>query len=360
MTGVQTCAPPIFSAIHARLHDSQRRVLQVLGRINRWYLDEQQKGDVVAELPIRREDFEKNSDVIPVSDPHIFSETQRMAQNQAVLSLMQTYPQAFDVNAVLQRVLKQMKVPNINELMPNMPKPVEMDPASENAAMALGKPAFAYPNQDQLAHIQTHLNFALDPNLGSNTLIAPRFIPQALEHIKQHMMLWYTNQMQNYSLGKSKIDIGKYAESKIANEIDKAMAVASSHVKLDTPQVFGGVVQAMQQLGQVMAQFQQQPPLDPADQALLQASLAETQRRALRDQQDGQFNVAKLQADMAEKEKQRQVSIAMNAENNLTEERMKSAELTVDGIKLQKEQEQTALRLQHETQRQLGGQHGND
>jgi hypothetical protein len=101
----------VFSAIHARMHDTQRRVLQVLGRINRWYLDEQKKGDVVSELPITREDFKKNSDVIPVSDPHIFSETQRMAQNQAVLQLMTQFPQSFDVNAVLQRVLKQMKVP---------------------------------------------------------------------------------------------------------------------------------------------------------------------------------------------------------------------------------------------------------
>ena len=57
-------------------------------------LDDMKKGDIVAELPITREDFRRNSDVIPVSDPHIFSETQRMAQNQAVLQLMQTYPQA--------------------------------------------------------------------------------------------------------------------------------------------------------------------------------------------------------------------------------------------------------------------------
>ena len=126
----------------------------------------------------------RNSDIIPVSDPHIFSETQRMAQNQAVLALMSQFPMAFDQNAVLQRVLKQMKVPNVNELMPASAKPLEMDAANENAAMALGKPAFAYPRQDQLAHLQAHLTFALDPALGSNNLIAPRYIPLVLEHIK--------------------------------------------------------------------------------------------------------------------------------------------------------------------------------
>ena len=344
----------VFSSIHARLHDSQKRVLMVLGRINRWYLDEQKRGDLVVDLPITREDFKRNSDIVPVSDPHIFSETQRMAQNQAVLQLMQTYPQSFDVNAVLQRVLKQMKVPGVNELMPNAPKPVEQDSANENAAMTFGKPAFAYPRQDHLAHIQSHLNFALDPNLGSNNLIAPKFIPQVLEHIKQHMTLWYTSQMEGYVTANPNLETEKYEDSKFAKEIDKIMAVASDHVKLDTQQVFAKVTPALQQLGQVMSQFAPQPQVDPADQALLQASMAETQRRAARDQGDLQLAQAKLQADIEEKDKKRQVDIAMNAENNLTQERIKTAELTVDELRLQREQEQTAIKLQNITQRNLG------
>lgn len=344
----------VFSAIHARLHDSQRRVLQVLGRINRWYLDEQKKGDVVAELPILREDFKRNSDIVPVSDPHIFSETQRMAQNQAILALMTQYPGAFDQKAVLKRVLKQMKVPGVNELMANMPEPKELDAANENASMVLNKPAFAYPRQDHLAHIQAHLNFALDPNLGSSNLMAPTFIPQVLEHIKQHMTLWYKQQMNNYATTGTDLKLDKYEDSKLADQIDKVMALASDHVKMDTAQVFSGVLPALQQLGQLMQQFKQQPVVDPADQAILQASLAETQRRAAKDQQDGQFNVIKLQAEMQDKEKQRQIDVAMNAENNLTDERMKTAEITVDELRLRKEQEQTALKLQNEAQRNLG------
>ena len=345
----------VFSAIHARLHDSQRRVLQVLGRINRWYLEDMKRGDVVADLPIKREDFRRNSDVIPVSDPHIFSETQRMAQNQAILQLMTQFPVAFDQNAVLQRVLKQMKVPNVNELMPASAKPLEMDAANENAAMALGKPAFAYPRQDQLAHLQAHLTFALDPALGSNNLIAPKYIPLVLEHIKQHMMLWYTQQMAGYVTHGSDLKIGKYEESPFAKEVDKAIALASEHVKMDSQEVFGGVMPALQQLGQLMQQFKPQPPVDPADQALLQASMAETQRRAAKDQMDSQFDQAKLQADMQEKATQRETNVAMNAENNLTQERIKTAELTVDELRLRKEQEQTVLKLQQETQRNLGG-----
>ena len=334
----------VFSAIHARLHDSQRRVLQVLGRINRWYLDEQRRGDIVADLEIEQEDFNRNSDVLPVSDPHIFSETQRMAQNQAVMAYMKEYPQLFDAKAVVSRALKQMKVPNVGELMPAALKPAEMSAGDENAAMALGKPAFAYPRQDQLAHIQTHLDFALNPMLGSNPLIAPKYIPQVLEHIKQHMMLWYTNQMTEYAVGGTNVNLRKYEDAKDVKAIDQTVAAASEHVKMDSEQVFAKVAPALQQLGQMMQQLAQPKPmpLDPESQAILQASLAETQRRAAKDQQDVRLS-----------EQDQQVRIAMNTENNLTKERMKEADLTVDEARLRREQQETAVSLQDVAQRNL-------
>ncbi len=348
----------VFSSIHARLHDSQGRVLKILARINRWYLDEQRRGDVVAELPIRRDDFKRNSDVVPVSDPHIFSETQRISQMQAVLQMAKEYPQIFDQRAVVGRMLKQLKIPNVNELIPNAAKPAEMNAADENSAMALGRPAFAYPRQDHLAHIQAHLNFALDPMMGSNQLIAPKLIPQLMEHLKQHMMLWYTSQMSTYVQGGTNVNFGKYEDNKLVKQIDQAIALASDHVKMDTQDVFQGVMPAIQQLSQTMMELQKQmqgqPPMDGESQAVLQASLAETQRRAAQDQANNQIAAARLQADVQGKDQDRQVKIAMNAENNLTKERMKAADLTVDEAKLQKEQSETAIQLNQATQRNLG------
>ena len=345
----------VFSSIHARLHDAQRRVLHVLGRINRWHLDDQRKGDIVAELPIKREDFRRNSDVVPVSDPHIFSETQRISQMQSVMQLSAQFPAIFDQRAVVSRMLKQLKVPNVNELMPNTGKPAELNAADENSAMALGRPAFAYPRQDHLAHIQTHLTFGLDPMLGSNRLIAPKFIPQALEHVKQHMMLWYTQQVQGYVLAAGNVKIGKYEDSKIAKEIDRAIAVASDHVSMDTKQVFQGVMPALEKLGQFMQQFKPPaPPMEGEAQAVLQASMAETQRRSAADQARLGFDTQKLQQQMLQDAQDRDADVAMNAENNLTQERIKTAELTVDEAKLRKEQEETAIKLNQSTQRNLG------
>ena len=139
----------VFSAIHARLHDSQARVLKVLCRLNRRYFDDMQKSDIITDLDINRDDFAKNTDVVPVSDPHIFSETQRMAQNQAVLQLAEKHPNQFNINQVLARILKQMKVPNINELLKDTPAPEQRTSADENAAMLIR-------SEEHTSELQSH------------------------------------------------------------------------------------------------------------------------------------------------------------------------------------------------------------
>jgi hypothetical protein len=142
----------VFSSIHARLHESQGRVLRVLSRINRWYLDDMQRGEVVEDLEIKREDFARVTDVIPVSDPHIFSETQRMAQTQAVMAVMKDNPELFNKKVVITRFLKQIKVPGINEIMVDVPAPVKMDAANENVTTsATSRPTWTSPRTRFLA-----------------------------------------------------------------------------------------------------------------------------------------------------------------------------------------------------------------
>ena len=344
----------VFSAIHARLHDSQSRVLKVLQRINRWYLEEMRMGDIVQELDIRREDFNRNTDVIPVSDPHIFSETQRMAQTQAVMAYMDKYPDLFDRRAVVQRALKQMKIPNVQELMPATAEPMEINAAEENAAMSIGRAAYAYPHQNQLAHIQSHLDFALNPMLGSNPIIAPAFLPAFLEHFKQHLMLWYLGHMNGYveeSLGRPVKD---YDIAGITGEIDKLYALASQHTQMDAKEAFAKVMPAMQQILQTVQKLKPQPQMDGSDQVILQTSMAETKRRAERDAIELQLEQERIKNDALNKNREQQIKIALNASDNLTEERIKTAELTRDAAVLKQEQEQTALAAQESAQRTLG------
>ena len=347
----------VFSSIHARLHESQRRVLMILGRINRWYLEDMKKGDVVADLEISREDFQRNTDIVPVSDPHIFSETQRMAQTQAVMAIMQQNPDLFNRRAVISRFLKQIKVPGVNELMVDVPPPEKMDPANENVAMSIGQMAYAYPEQDHLAHIQSHLDFARDPVFGSNPLIAPQFIAKAMEHIKQHIVLWYLSRAKGYVNqamgGKPHENYGMVANPK---EIDKLYAMAAQHISIDTEQTLQGIMPVIQQMMQVAQQFQPQPQLTPDAKVLLDTSMAETQRRAARDQAEMQLKdremaadiereTLRLQADyeLAMEEQKYKYAIAVGDMD--MKERIESARLTRDAARLTLDRDKTALEL---------------
>jgi hypothetical protein len=324
----------VFSAIHARLHTSQARVLKIIGRLNRWYLDDN-PDEMSQELGVTSKDFEKNSDVVPVSDPHIFAESQRYAQVQALAARAQANPDLYNRLAVEKRILKQIKLPDINEVLPDPQDVKEMNPALENVAMTLNKPVGAFPNQEHLAHLQVHLDYAKDPMYGANPIMAPVFIPHMLEHLKQHLTLWYLNTMDKYAsdaLGEP-FDILKVQP--IIQEAQKLLAASSQHVHQDTQQQFAGVVPVMQQMIQTIQQLKaQQQPTDPSVQALVQTQMAETQRKAADDQARLQLDNAKLQADIKAKQ-----------EKNVADEQIKAAELTHD-INL------LTLEQQHESQRQ--------
>jgi len=288
----------VYSAIHARLHQSQARLIKVLCRLNRWHFDEMRKGEVIEDLEITREDFDRNTDVIPVSDPHIFSETQRMAQMQAVLQRSDAHPDLYDAKAVEERFLKQIKIPNISELLKAVPAPEQRTLADENAAMSLGHPSYAYMQQDHIAHIQGHLMFAMDPSFGANPFIAPQFLPNCIEHIKQHMTLWYLNRMNGYVANlRDGQPVSDYDDPKLTAIIDKLYATVGQHVAMDSQQVFMQITPMLQQLMQAQQQSKQQPVLPPDAQVVKDTSMAETQRKAAKDTQDIQLAQAKMKDD---------------------------------------------------------------
>jgi hypothetical protein len=339
----------VFSSIHARLHESQGRVLKVLSRINRWYLDDMQRGEVVEDLEIRREDFARVTDVIPVSDPHIFSETQRMAQTQAVMAIMKDNPELFNKKVVIQRFLKQIKVPGINEIMTDTPPPVKIDAANENVAMAIGQSAFAYPEQDHLGHIQAHLDFAKNPIFGGNPIIAPAFLPKAVEHVKQHIVLWYLTRMTGYVQKAMGAKLPDYDLEKDPKAVDKLYALASQHVEMDAEQTLKGIMPVIEQLTQGLQKFKPQPQLTPDAKVLMDTSMAETQRRQKRDEAEMglkdkelaakiQMDMSKLQQDQQHAMEEMQLKLAIATGDRDMKERIETARLTRDAAKLNFEQ----------------------
>jgi len=345
----------VFSSIHARLHESQRRVLRIIARLNRWYLDDQQKNELVEDIGVTKEDFEKNSDIVPVSDPHIFSETQRYAQIQTLAARAQANPDLYNRLAVEKRILKQIKIPDINEVLPDPQNVKDMNPALENVAMTVGKPVGAFPHQDHLAHIQVLLDYMKNPLYGANPIIAPVYIPAALEHLKQHVTLWYLNQIGEYASAALGRRFNIMKEQALPQDADKLIAAASQHTLLDSQETFAQLPPIIMAALQMMQQMSGQAPLPPEVKALVDVQMAETQRKAAKDQTDAQISMGKLQSDQIKMDKDLQARLIMNTEDNLTAERIKSAELTRDAAALQHEQVQTALSAQQSLQSQLGG-----
>jgi hypothetical protein len=344
----------VFSSIHARLHDSQRRVFKVLGRLNRWYVEEQRKNEIVADLQITSEDFKTNSDVIPVSDPHIFAESQRYAQIQTLAARAQANPDLYNRLAVEKRILRQIKLPDINDVLPDPQDVKEMNPALENVAMTLGKPVGAFPMQDHLAHFQVHLDYLKDPLYGSNPIMAPTFLPAVLEHLKQHLTLWYLNQMDGYTSAALDRPFNITKIEPVIREAQKLLAAAGQHVHQDSAEQLSELGPVIQQALEMVQKMKAQQPLDPSIQALVQTQMAETQRKTAKDQADVEIKKQDMVVIGEEKAAELQARVLMNTEDNLTEERIKAAELTRDAAALQQEQIKTAIEAQNKIQSNLG------
>lgn len=188
-----------FSAIHSRLHTALARDLQILHRLNGEYMDDEETVEELGELVVRREDFLGPMDVKPVSDPNIFSEAQRYAQLQAVLQLKgdPQFAQFFKPEALLNRALKLLNVPDVDGIA-NLPKEAKrLSPLEENYAVASNeRPLKVYPDQDDISHLKVHIHFATSPMFGANPLIASGVLAPLLQHCKEHILsLWKKHSM---------------------------------------------------------------------------------------------------------------------------------------------------------------------
>jgi hypothetical protein len=288
-----------------------------------------------------------------------------MAQTQAVMAIMKDNPDLFNRRAVIQRFLKQIKVPGINELMTDVPPPAKLDAANENVAMAIGQAAFAYPEQDHLGHIQAHLDFAKNPVLGGNPFIAPTFLPKAIEHIKQHIVLWYLTRMNGYVQKAMGAKLGDYDMLDDPKDVDKLFALASQHVDLDTQQTLQGIMPVIQQMVQQSQQYKPKPDLTPDGQVLLQTSMAETQRRQARDQAELQLkdkqvaaeiqrDMQKLQFEQQQAMEELQLKLAIATGDMELKERIETARLTRDAAHIVNDKERIVL----DYQTKLGGPSG--
>ena len=188
----------VMSAIHKRLHYAQRQEFRVLARIFRDNMPpEGYPYDVVGgDRMVMAEDFDGRVDVIPVSDPNIFSMAQRVTLAQTQLQLAQSNPQLHNLNAAYRRMYQALEVQNIDEILPPPPQPQPLDPAIENARALMGEILNTFPEQDHDAHIRMHMAFMKTPLVSTSPQVMGTFYSHVMEHVSQKSRLMVTAEIE--------------------------------------------------------------------------------------------------------------------------------------------------------------------
>ena len=174
----------VMSAIHKRLHYAQRKEFRMLAKIFAESLPPVYPYNVVgAETSIKQQDFDDRVDVLPVSDPNIFSMSQRMALAQTQLQLAQSNPEMHNLYEAYHRMYESIGVQNIEAILPPPKQPVPTDPAIENAKALIQETLQAFPEQDHDAHIQSHLLFIKSPVVSTTPPVFALLLAHICEHV---------------------------------------------------------------------------------------------------------------------------------------------------------------------------------
>ena len=174
----------VMSAIHKRLHYAQKQEFKMLARVFAESLPPMYPYSVYgADSSIKQTDFDDRIDVIPVSDPNIFSMSQRLALAQTQLQLAQASPNMHNMYEAYRRIYEAIGVHNIEALLPAPLEPQPMDPGSENASAISMQPLKAFPGQDHDAHLTAHIIFMKTPIVGATAPLLASLQAHLCEHI---------------------------------------------------------------------------------------------------------------------------------------------------------------------------------
>jgi hypothetical protein len=184
----------VMSAIHKRLHYGQREEFNLLARVFQLYLPPEYPYQVIGgNRMIKQQDFDDRVDILPISDPNIFSMSQRIMLAQQQLQLAQSNPQMHDLREAYRRMYAAMGVDNVDAILkpnPDMPEPT--GPATENGMVMKGMPPKAFPKQDHMAHITAHQEFMFTRMVQIN----PQVYSSLQAHISEHLALMAGEQVQ--------------------------------------------------------------------------------------------------------------------------------------------------------------------
>lgn len=295
----------VMSAIHKRLHRSLKQEFRLLATIIK---------DTVSAYPYNtrvqpgmiQADFDDRVDVMPVSDPNIFSAAQRLSLAQTQLQMAQSNPEIHNIREAYRRMYEALEVKNVDAILPPAPQPKPLDPASEIAAMLTGKRVQVFPQQNHMAHVEAHAAVMQTP-------VGQALTQPLLSNIMERLSLIAQQEVQSQVAQAQQ----QAAMQGVALPLDPA-AIAL--------QVEARVAQLVKEVLPSIAP-QQQDPLVGIRQAEVELQAMDQQRKQQKDQVDAMLEQARLaqQNELAKDRLQATLDIAAER-NNVNRERIETQE----------------------------------
>jgi chaperonin GroES len=271
----------VMSAIHKRLHYAQRTEFKILKRVFAEFLPPEYPYQVQgASENVFKQDFDNSVDVIPVSDPNIFSMTQRITLAQTQLQMAQAAPQLHDLRESYRKMYIALNIKDIDALLPPEQEVPPRDPISDQQSAMTGNPIKAYPFQNHEAYIQAHSAFMQNPMMQQNPVAM-----QAIgANIQEHQAMLYRQQVEQ-AMGQPLPQLDQPMPPEMMNEIAMMAAQATQQVT--------GQAQAM---AQAAAAAQQNPQMEMFQQQL-QLEKEQLMQKAEDDARDAQLSAMKTEID---------------------------------------------------------------
>tara|TARA_A100001035_G_scaffold112380_1_gene88108 strand:+ start:2169 stop:4556 length:2388 start_codon:yes stop_codon:yes gene_type:complete len=286
----------IISSIHKRLHYGQKQEFRMLAEI---FSENPMPypyfvGNVAPQ--IMQNDFDGRIDVLPVSDPSIFSMAQRLSLAQTQLQLAQAAPNLHNQYEAYRRMYDALDIKNIDGILPPPQPPAPVDPATENANSIKGAPLQVFPQQDHEAHLMAHIMFLSNMVSQAN----PQGFLLLQSHVQEHVSLLARDQVTKF----------------FQTAMQEAMA-KGEQVQPPPPEVVEAAIS--QQIGEILKEIM--PAIEPAQkpdplvdirQKELENDTAEIQRKSINDMMNFQVDQAKLQQafELAQQRRETQEQIA--------------------------------------------------
>ena len=288
----------VMSAIHKRLHYSQKTEFRLLAKVLAESLPAVYPYEVAgAPSEIKAQDFDGRVDVIPVSDPNIFSMSQRVTLAQTQLQLAQSNPQIHNLYEAYKRMYQALEVQNIDEILPAKKEPQPTSPSIENAKGLQGEIMIAFQQQDHDAHMMTHVAFMKLPLVSTSPNIYAIFMAHLQDHISMKARLTVMQQVEQQQAEAQQMmlaaQMGAVDPMVAQQQMQMAGQMSPDMVEAEVAKLEAQITQEV--IAMIAPPQGQQDPLVQIRQQELAIKAAESERRAKQDQMELDLDRQKLQ-----------------------------------------------------------------